>query len=46
MKIVRRPTLRLKLALFGLFLGFAVILWERMPEPYPVHFGLGGSPAR
>lgn len=46
MNLVHRPSFRLNSALFVVFLGLSVALWRGMPERYPVHFTLQGSPTR
>jgi uncharacterized membrane protein len=46
MKLVHHPTFRLNSVLFTAYLILAVLLWLDMPERYPVHMDLSGSPNR
>ena len=46
MNLVHTPTFRLNSVLFVVMLGLAVVLWLFMPERYPVHFDLTGTPTR
>ncbi len=46
MNLVHSPTFRLNSALFVAVLVLAVVLWMHMPERYPVHFDLAGTPTR
>ncbi|TVP58563.1 MAG: DUF1648 domain-containing protein [Gemmatimonadales bacterium] len=46
MNLVHTPTFRLNSALFVAFLILSGVLWVYMPERYPVHFDLSGTPTR
>jgi len=46
MDLVHHPTFRLNSVLFVGYLGLAILLWMDMPERYPVHMSLSGSPNR
>jgi hypothetical protein len=46
MDLVHHPTFRLNSVLFAGYLGLAILLWIDMPERYPVHMSLSGSPNR
>lgn len=42
--MLHRPTFYLNTVLFGLVIVLSVVLWQGMPERYPIHFGLSGEP--
>lgn len=46
MNLVHSPTFRLNSFLLAGFLVLSVLLWMDMPESYPVHLGIDGSPSR
>ncbi|TVP74691.1 MAG: DUF1648 domain-containing protein [Gemmatimonadales bacterium] len=46
MELVHRPTFRLNTVLAVVFVALAIVLWQFMPERYPVHFTLDGEPTR
>jgi len=44
--MLHRPAFHLNSALYVDFLVLAVVLWQGIPERYPVHFGLSSEPGR